>query len=72
MFTPVALSFSLYFLQDRSWTRDPGFGDTETLSDLDQSGFSGVKGMKSDWSGLKSEREQGNGMEPWGSSRELF
>ena len=44
-------------------------------SDLDKSGFSGVKARRPDWSGMKSEREQGNRTEPeipQNSSRELF
>ena len=48
----------------RNLVRGSGTSDPETLSDLDKTGFSGVKAWKPDWSGMKSEREQGNGMEP--------
>lgn len=59
----------------RNLVRWSGARDPETLSDLDKSGFSGVKARRPDWSGMKSEREQGNRTEPGipqNSSRELF
>lgn len=45
----------------RNLVRWSGTSDPEMLSDLDKNGFSGVKTLKPGWSGMKGEREQGNG-----------
>lgn len=39
-----------------------GFGSIAPTSDLGKSGFGEAKGLKPNWRGMKSEREQGNGM----------